>query len=98
MIHIHIDTDNAAFDDGTHDMEVCRILREIADRYEEGCRIMGTILDINGNSVGKISSINPLLSELQIVSTELWKASVGKQDPQNTCNDVYKKLSKLLPK
>ena len=97
MIHIHIDTDNAAFSNGMHDIEICRILREIADRYEAG-GTMSTILDINGNSVGKILPVNPLLSEIQVVATELWKAFVGKQDPQSTCNDMYKRLSKLLPK
>lgn len=97
MIYIHIETDNAAFSDGMHDIEVCRILREIADRYEAGST-MSTILDINGNSVGKILPVNPLLAEILVVSAELWKASAGKQDPQSTCNDMYKRLSKLLPK
>ena len=50
------------------------------------------------NSVGKILPVNPLLPEIQVVATELWKAFVGKQDPQSTCNDMYKRLSKLLPK
>ena len=96
MIYIHIDTDNAAFSDGMHDIEICRILREIADGFEAGGTI-STIRDINGNSVGKILPVNPLLSEIQVVATELWKASVGKQDPQSTCNGMYKRLSKLLP-
>lgn len=97
MIYIQIDTENAAFSDGMHDIEICRILREIANEFEAGGTI-GTILDINGNSVGKILPVNPLLSEIQVVATELWKAFVGKQDPQSTCNDMYKRLSKLLPK
>jgi len=97
MIYIHIETDNSAFSDGMHNIEVCRILREIADRYEAG-GTMGTILDINGNSVGKILPVNPLLAEILVVSTELWKTFTGKQDPQSTCNDMYKRLSKLLPK
>ena len=97
MIYIQIDTENAAFSDGMHDIEICRILREIANEFEVGGTI-GTILDINGNSVGKILPVNPLLSEIQVAATELWKAFVGKQDPQSTCNDMYKRLSKLLPK
>lgn len=57
---ITIDCDNAAFDgdSGTEDgaEEVCRILRSLADdvgRY--GVRNAGgSILDINGNKVGKM--------------------------------------------
>ena len=49
---ITIDTDNAAFDDPG---EFARILRTLARRCEEG-PITGSILDVNGNRVGEITS------------------------------------------
>jgi hypothetical protein len=47
-----IRTDNAAFQDGDDGAaEVARILRDIADRIENGSR-EGSARDINGNNVG----------------------------------------------
>lgn len=43
-------TGNAAFD-GTPAYEIARLLREIADRVEDGAR-QGTLNDVNGNLVG----------------------------------------------
>jgi hypothetical protein len=48
---VEIDTFNAAFEDGAH-QEVARILREIADRVEQGSD-GGPVRDINGNTVGR---------------------------------------------
>lgn len=51
---IEFDTNNSAFDnsDGLHGRaEIARILRNIADKVEEG-RVDGSIRDINGNRVG----------------------------------------------
>mgnify|MGYP000207783470 CR=1 FL=1 len=46
---IVIDTENAAFED--RDAEVARILRDVADRQDEG-RDIGTLRDANGNRTG----------------------------------------------
>ena len=46
-----ITCDNAAFEDGGGETEVARILRETAERVEDGTRT-GNLLDINGNVVG----------------------------------------------
>lgn len=52
---LHIKQDNAAFcnEDGDHqpEAETARLLREAADRVEEGHRAAG-LYDINGNAVG----------------------------------------------
>ena len=54
---VTINTDNAAFEGGDLGIEIARILREIADKAEQG--IMTTrfvtvpVRDINGNTVGK---------------------------------------------
>lgn len=50
---IKINMDNAAFDGENRIPETCRILRDIADRLEQGKSV--SIRDINGNSVGSIS-------------------------------------------
>ena len=53
---LSITTDNAAFseEEGGPNAEVARLLREVADDIENG-RECGTIMDINGNNVGKYS-------------------------------------------
>jgi len=48
---IKMNCDNAAFED-TPLSEVCRILREIAQKTENG-QDAGTIFDINGNEIGE---------------------------------------------
>lgn len=56
VFRLYIRTDNAAFDDGNKPAEVVRILRDIADRIEAGAEVpyfYQTILDINGNDVGR---------------------------------------------
>ena len=52
MFKMKIETDNAAFDDGERMHEVARILREVADKID-AARMGGTILDGNGNSIGR---------------------------------------------
>ena len=52
MFKMKIETDNAAFDDGERIHEVARILREVADKVA-AAHIAGTILDANGNSIGR---------------------------------------------
>ena len=44
-------TDNAAFDGGNKGVELARILREIAEKIENGVT-SGACWDINGNKVG----------------------------------------------
>lgn len=55
-ITIVIKTDNAAFseDEG---YEVGRILGELATHYRSGDPIPDTLRDINGNNVGKITTV-----------------------------------------
>lgn len=50
MFKIEIETGNAAFEDDRN-MELARILRQIAERLENG-ENAGRVLDINGNKVG----------------------------------------------
>lgn len=50
MLKIEIETGNAAFEDDRN-MELARILRQIAERLENG-EDAGRVLDINGNKVG----------------------------------------------
>ena len=56
MIIIRLKTDSSAFQNRLSygDVEVARILREIADNLEQGI-IKNSMLDINGNSVCNIS-------------------------------------------
>jgi hypothetical protein len=53
-IVITIDTENAAFDDGQTGRETARILRDLADKYEDGDYRQHILHDINGNSVGNV--------------------------------------------
>ena len=50
---LHFTMDNAAFEDGQKSFEVARILRDIAQKVEEGDVQGRRILDINGNSIGE---------------------------------------------
>lgn len=56
-VNIQFNADNAAFDNDPS-IEICRILRDMADRFEssgisdlDGCRYL--IRDINGNNIGR---------------------------------------------
>lgn len=51
MFKIEIDTGNAAFEDEGKGYEIARILRDIADKVENGAE-SGIARDINGNKVG----------------------------------------------
>ena len=51
MFKIEIETGNAAFDYGDKGHEIARILRDIADKVENGAE-SGVARDINGNKVG----------------------------------------------
>ena len=53
-IVITIDTENAAFDDGQTGRETARILRDLADKYQDGDYRQLILHDINGNSVGNV--------------------------------------------
>jgi len=53
MFTLRFDTDNAVFEE-SFASECARILREVADKLEEGDD-NGAIRDINGNSIGKWS-------------------------------------------
>ena len=52
MFSLKLKTDNAAFSDGNKSYEISRILREIADKIEDG-NTEGSIRDINGNRIGE---------------------------------------------
>ena len=53
-LEIAIEMGNAAFDEGNEPYEVARILRELANRYEDlGEVAPHRLRDINGNVVGK---------------------------------------------
>ena len=52
-VTIVIDTDNAAFDDGNSGYELARILRMLANAYEDGYAEDKRLLDVNGNTVGQ---------------------------------------------
>jgi hypothetical protein len=52
-MHIKINTENDAFQGGNGRAEIARILRELADKIEAG-ESPRTILDVNGNTVGRI--------------------------------------------
>jgi len=51
---IQFKTDNAAFCDGAGESEIARILRQLADKIEEGGRddMQIYLADLNGNTVG----------------------------------------------
>lgn len=51
---IIINTNNDAFQRGNRDVELARILREIARKFEQCVTHTGVIHDINGNVVGQI--------------------------------------------
>ena len=57
MLTLKVDTDNAAFEGDLLTEECARILRYVADQLEGECRTDGTILDANGNRVGKWSVV-----------------------------------------
>lgn len=56
---LHINTGNDAFGDtkASQDLEIARILRQVANRIERGdpCHMYRDILDLNGNIVGKFA-------------------------------------------
>ena len=54
VFQVSIKTINAAFD-GEPGHEVARMLREIADKVDEGFRNDGYVRDYNGNTVGRWS-------------------------------------------
>lgn len=49
---MRIDSDNAAFEEDSGAVEVARLVRQIADRIDQGER-EGKLLDLNGNTVGE---------------------------------------------
>lgn len=53
---LKFDTDNAAFEDTGLAHESARILRDVADRIENGAAI-GTVRDVNGNTIGRFEFI-----------------------------------------
>lgn len=52
MFKLSFSTDNAAFSGDDRALETARILREIADKLEDG-RENGVAMDYNGNRVGE---------------------------------------------
>ena len=52
MLHVRIDTSNAAFDDGNCADKLKRILNEVADEAAAGLD-HGKLYDSNGNAVGR---------------------------------------------
>ena len=58
MYKIIIDTENAAFDGKDADIEIARILRELAEDVEQGGVENITLRDVNGNSIGYAKRCN----------------------------------------
>lgn len=52
-IKIRIDTANSAFDEAPA-TEVARILRDLAECFEQGDEVEGALRDINGNFCGEV--------------------------------------------
>jgi hypothetical protein len=50
--NVHFECDNAAFDDAPR-YEISRILKELAERIEDGGDWTGVIRDVNGNRIGE---------------------------------------------
>lgn len=57
MFQLEIDTDNAAFDTFNLEFEVARLLRASAHAFYNGKR-QGSLLDSNGNAVGKFEYVS----------------------------------------
>lgn len=57
QLTISFNCENDAFQDGQHDLETARILRDVANDIEVGCYYEGTtpVRDINGNTIGSIN-------------------------------------------
>jgi hypothetical protein len=54
-LRVSIGLDNAAFDDdgeGSTQLEVARILLDLAHKYEQGMDLTQRLTDVNGNTVG----------------------------------------------
>jgi hypothetical protein len=51
VIRVEFDTDNAAFGNGDLATEAARLLRDAAERIEQGATT-GALRDLNGNKVG----------------------------------------------
>ena len=56
MFRLKIDTDNAAFDTFNLEFEVARLLRAAAHAFYNG-EHQGSLLDSNGNTVGKFEYV-----------------------------------------
>jgi hypothetical protein len=52
MFRVKIETGNAAFEGDSKGYEIARILRDAADRIEDGQKT-GYLYDVNGNRVGE---------------------------------------------
>ena len=50
--HIHVDMNNAAFEDNGLASELAKILRTLAERIEDGELPPLSLFDTNGNKVG----------------------------------------------
>ena len=57
MLTVKFKTDNAAFSDDSDTLEVTRLLREVADKIQQG-RTEGVVIDYNGNQVGTYKLTN----------------------------------------
>lgn len=55
MFKLEFDTDNAAFDDENKGVEISRILLRVGSEILLENDNEGSVLDINGNSIGKWS-------------------------------------------
>lgn len=53
MVTICIETDNAAFG-SEPGPELARILRELAAKFRDGGGVPAKIMDVNGNTVGRV--------------------------------------------
>ena len=53
-VTISIQCENAAFEEPDSGRELARILRQLAEQFEDG-QVPGTLRDVNGNTVGEVS-------------------------------------------
>ncbi len=61
MFRLQIETENAAFEPSPR-LEVARILRELAERLEQGLFGGRRLHDINGNNVGSFRFVSPRIA------------------------------------
>ncbi len=55
MLEVHMETANAVFAEGNEGAEAAHILREVADKIEQECKLSEScrpVRELNGNTIG----------------------------------------------